>query len=74
MDDCGASSRSPQVSAQEKSIITPTNGANGATSKPNMKKKEKKTRENKMTNKLQSSVSLMESINNVTFLMLLCLK
>lgn len=44
MDDCGASSQSLQVSAQEKSIITPTNGAKRATSKPNVKKREKKTK------------------------------
>lgn len=47
MDDCGAGSQGPQVSAQEKSIITPTNGAEGWVGvggdfKPKVKKKKRK--------------------------------
>lgn len=73
MDDCGASSQCLEVCTQEKSIITLTNGGGGDFNQK-FRKKEKKTTENKMTHEVQSSVSLMKSINNVTFLTLLCLK
>lgn len=65
MGNCGAGSQDLEVCAQEKSIITLTN-AGGRDFKP--KVEEKKTRKRrKMTHMVQSSVSLMESINNVTF-------
>lgn len=64
MDNWGASSRSLEVCTQEKSIITLTNGGGGGR---RLQTEKKKTRERKMTHMVQSSVSLMESINNVTF-------
>lgn len=73
MDNRGASSQDGEVRPQEKSIITLTNGG-GGDFKTKSGEKEKKTRENKMTHMVQSSVSLMKSINNVAFLTLLCLK
>lgn len=73
MDNRGASSRGLEVRTQEKSIITLTNGG-GGDFKTKSGEKEKKTRERKMTHMVQSSVSLMESINNVTFPTLLLRK
>lgn len=73
MDNYGASSQGPEVCTQEKSIITLTNGG-GGDFKPKVGKKENKTKERKMTHMVQSSVSLMKSINNATFPTLLCLK
>lgn len=72
MENCGASSQGLDICTQEKSIITPTNGGGGGGRLQNKSgEKEKKTRARKMTHMVQSSVSLMESINNVTFLTLL---
>lgn len=61
----GASRQGFEVRAQENSIITLTNGR-GGDFKPKVGKR--KTRERKMTHMVQSSVSLMESINNLNAL------
>lgn len=75
MDNRGASSPGREVCTQEKSIITPTNGGGGGGDfKPKTGGKEKKTRERKMTHAVQSRISLMETINNVTLPALLCLQ
>lgn len=67
MEECGASSQALDICTQEKSIITPANGGGGAGGVQNKSgETEKKTRARKMTHMVQSSVSLMESINNVT--------
>lgn len=70
MEECGASSQGLDICTQEKSIITPTNGGGGGLQNKSGET-EKKTRARKMTHTVQSSVSLMESINNVTSLTLL---
>lgn len=68
---CWLQSAGLEVCAQETSIITPANGSGG-----NFKLRvgRKKTRERKMTHMVRGSAPLMESINNATFLTLLCLE
>lgn len=45
MDNCGSNSQGHEVRAQEKSIITPANEREGATSKQNWKKWKENTAE-----------------------------